>query len=319
MKWITKLFVTIAIVATTPMVAHAGLGSSLIKAAGNFMAKEGTETASKQLGKGISDEVADRVAATLLKEGGEQLVEKAARLTADRGPDVVRALDNVANPAAVLKALDALPIKADVPTAAARLAAGEGGKHLGELTAEYGSKMLAAEVKHPGIATAYAKSLGDEGIELCSKLNKDQAIDIGRHLDDIAELSPELRRKLVSLANDNPSGFAKYVHEFTANNPKSVLFTVAATTLLVSQPEIMLGGPDYPDGSPNQGWIHRFTGWLFDRTFGPIINAALWIAIPFACIYAAWKLYKTWRIDSHEIQTKTRTTSHQDAGIPREP
>jgi hypothetical protein len=284
----------------------------LLKAAGKFVSKEGTETASKQLAKGISDEVADRVATKLLKEGGEEVVERAAKLTAQNGPDVVRALDNVADPNVVLKALEDLPIKADVPAAVARLAAGEGGQQLGELTAKYGSKMLAAEVKHPGIATAYAKSLGDEGIELCSKLSKDQAIDIGRHLDDIAELPPELRRNLVSLADENPSGFAKYVREFTANNPKSVLFTVAATTLLLSQPEAMLGGPDNPDGSPNPGFIPRFFNWLFDRTFGPILKAALWIGIPFVAIYAAWKLYKTWRIDSHEIQAKTTQTDEEN-------
>ena len=306
------LLVTAAILSVSPTTTYAGIGASLLKAAGKFMSKEGSETASRQLAKGISDEVADRVATKLLKEGGEEVVERAAKLTAEHGPDVVRALGNVADPIVVLKALDDLPIKANVPAAAARLAAGEGGKQLGELTTKYGSKMLAAEVKHPGIATAYAKSLGDEGIDLCSKLNKDQALDIGRHLDDITELPPELRRKLLSLADENPSGLAKYVREFTANNPKSVLFTVAATTLLLSQPETMLGGPDKPDGTPDPGFVQRFSDWLFDRTFRPILKAALWIGIPFVVIYAAWKLYKTWRIDSREIQDKTTPATRAD-------
>jgi hypothetical protein len=292
----------------TPLL-HAGLGSSIMKGLSKFVGKEGVETSVEKLAKGVTDEVSDRIATRLLKEGGQQAVDKAAEMTAKHGPDVIRALDNTTQPSVILKALDDLPIQSDVGLAASKLAAGETGQELAELTAKFGSRMLSAEIKHPGLAKGYASSLGDDGIDLCLKLNQKQAIDIGRHLDDIANLPPDMRAKLLALADKNPEGFAKYAREFVEKNPGKVLFTAAATTLFVSRPETLLGGPDNADGTSNPGFIQRVFSWIFDRTLRPILKVALWIGVPFLALFAVLKLYKVWRMDSQEIESKASASN----------
>ena len=282
-----------------PQPAHGGVGSSLLKGLSKFVGKEGVETSAEKLTKGVSEEVADRIATRLLKEGGEQAVDRAADLTAKHGPNVIRALDNTTNPSAVLKALDDLPIKTDVGTAASKLAAGEAGEELAGLTTKYGSRMLSAEIKHPGLATTYAKSLGDDGLELSMKLNRNQALDIGRHLDDIGNLPPEMRAKLLAIADKNPEGFAKYARQFVDKNPGKVLFTLGATAALIANPQAILGDAENP------GWLERTSDSIFDRTLSPVVSASIWVLVPFLAFYAAWKLYKTWRIDTYVIDKKT--------------
>lgn len=289
-----------------PQAAHASAGSSLLKGLGKFLGKEAAEGSAEKLAKGVSQEAADRIATRLLKEGGEQAVDRAAELTAKHGPDVIRALDSTTNPAAILKALDDLPIPADVGKAATKLAAGEAGEELAGLTTKYGSRMLSAEIKHPGLASTYAKSLGDDGLELSLKLNRNQALEIGRHLDDISKLPPELRSQVLVLARESPEGFAKMTRDFVQKHPGKVLFTVAATTVILANPQAILGDAENP------GWLERGFELAADRTLTPVVTAALWVLVPFLALYASWKLYRVWRLDMHDL--KKRTSPAADEG-----
>jgi hypothetical protein len=279
-----------------PRIAVASAGSTLIKAISKQFAKEGGEDAATKISKEVGEELFERVAT----KAGSESIEKIGVLTAKHGPDVIRALDNSPLVKPVLAALDELPPEV-AGKAVARLAAGPQGKELAETTARFGTTALRSEVRHPGIGGKFVKALGGDGGSLCDRLTTDQAISVGRHLDEIASLPTGLRQDLLKLIGSQSDRFVTFLGRFIEQNPTGVLFTAATTPIILDNSERILGGDEIvigADGVPQvvskQGIVGKAGGAIVN-IFGKPVSYALYgiatIGLLFAGGFAAIKLW----------------------------
>lgn len=292
--------------------AEASVGSSILKALTKFGTKEGGQEAAEKIAKEVGEDLAERTAQKVLREGGEQSLTKVSNIVADHGPDVVRALDNAPTVAPILKALDEIPAN-EIAAASTRLAAGKAGQELAALTARYGSSALRAEVVHPGVGQAFVGALGDDGASLCLKLTKDQAIEIGKHLSDMAVIPPGPRSQIVALISSNADRFATFVGRFVEKNPGKILFTAATTTLILAESERFLGGDEIAyseDGTPyvlhKPGVIGSVANQVGTSVVQPIMRAIMWVAVPALAVFASIKLWGIWRRENHGTRFASR-------------
>ena len=218
-------------------------GSAVAKAILKYFGKEGAEEATEYLAKQGGREVAERVAAGALREGGEEAAEQVSMLAAKYGPEALTALDNAPALAPVLAALKELP-ESQTKAALARLAAGSAGRELAETVGRFGAGALRSELKHPGVGGTLVRLLGDEGAELATKLSTDQAIAIARHADDLAKLPSAQRAGILSLLRNDTERVVGFLGQFAKANPGKTLFTVAATAIILAEPERILGGEE---------------------------------------------------------------------------
>ena len=227
-------------------------GSAVAKAIFKFFGKEGAEEATEYLAKQGGREVAERVAASALREGGEEAAEQVSMLAAKYGPEALTALDNAPSLGPVLSALKELP-ESQTKAALARMAAGSAGRELAETVSRFGAGALRSELKHPGVGGTLVRLLGDDGAELATKLTTEQAIAITRHADDLAKLPSPQRAGILSLLRNDTERMVGFLGRFAQANPGKTLFTVAATTIILAEPERILGGEEIvfdADGNP---------------------------------------------------------------------
>ncbi len=250
------LLLTLVLTIFTPSVAHASAGGTIVKAIARYLAKETGETVSEQaikkMTREVGEELIERTARKVIREGGEESLAQMSELVAKHGPEVIRALDNAPDALPVLKLLDELPAD-DVFQVASRLAAGARGRELATLGETLGTSVLRAEAKHPGVGIAFGRSLGQDGAELSLKLTSDQAKQIGKHVADIGKLPVGQQKQLMALIENNSDRFASFVGRFVENNPGTVLFTAAGTTIVLANAERILGGEEVvvdADGNP---------------------------------------------------------------------
>lgn len=312
---ITVLFIVVAAIATPS--ARASVGGTIIKAISRYIAKEAgqeaTEEAVKHMTKQVGEELLERTAQKVVREGGEKSLIEVGELVAKHGPDVIRALDNTPEAMPVLKLLNELPAD-EIGKVASRLAAGNTGKELATVGTKVGVVALRAEAKHPGIGVRFAKALGSDGAELSLKLTSDQAVQIGRHVEDIAQLPATQQSQLISMISSNADRFAAFVGRFVEKNPGKVLFTAASTTLILAQSERLLGSDEIvfdKEGNPQVVSKPGLTG----RIAGQVIEAARepleWtmysiggvVAVSIALLVASfgglvvWKRYKLSKLE----------------------
>ena len=217
--------------------------SSVGKAILKYFGKQGGEQATEYLTRKGGKEITERIVTTATRQGGGEAVEQVAKLTGKYGPDALAALDNTPSLMPLLRTLDDLP-PAEVKMALTRLAAGKSGRELAEAIAVHGGAALRMELKHPGVGLFFLRGFGDEGVELASKMTKDQAIVIARHADDIGKLPVTQKAGLVGMLKGNTKQMVKFVGRFVEENPGKTLFTVAATTVILAEPERILGGDE---------------------------------------------------------------------------
>ncbi len=306
-------------------VAHASAGGTIIKAIARYLANESgetvTEQAVKNMTKQVGEELIERTATKVIREGGEQSLAEVGELVAKHGPEVIRALDNAPDALPVLKMLKELPAE-DVTKAASRLAAGRSGTELATLGTKMGSVVLKAETKHPGVGMSFARALGPEGAELSLKLSGDQAIQIGRHVDDMAKLPAPQQNQLLELMSGNADRFAKFVGRFVEQNPGKVLFTAAGTTVILAESERLLGGSELEmdaDGNPivvrRPGLVESLTDKAKDSLDEPIaqttatLNWLLWLLGLLVLVVIAGVAYSKGRILWHA--DRRRETAHR--------
>jgi len=146
------------------------------------------------------------------------------------------------------------------------------------------------------------KATGTDGALPCEHLTTDQAIALGRHVDDIAALPPTQRNELLKLASTQTDRFMTFVGRYVEQNPGKILFTTATTGLVLAEPERILGGDEIvigPDGQPQvmskPGMIGRAGEGVANSLIRPIVQAVLWVAVPCLAIYASIKLWGAWR------------------------
>jgi len=292
----------VLIAATTAVPeSHGSPSSAILKSLARYGTKESASASAEAIAKKVPTEMAERVGMKIMKEGGEQSLDRVVLLSAEHGPEVVRAIDNAPSAAPILRALEELPVE-DVSKAAARLAAGAQGKEIAALTVRYGSSVLRAEAVHPGIGHKFVRALGTDGATMSHKLTPSQAIHLGRYVDDIGALPSQQRSSLLALIRSDAERFCQFLARFAENNPGKSLFTVAGTTIILAEPERILGGDEIvldASGNPillsKPGLAGRTTAAVSDGLIRPIISICLPILAAFLGVYAFIKLLGVWR------------------------
>jgi hypothetical protein len=216
------------------------------------------------------------------------------RNTQQHGPDAIRAANNAVDIPRLLRSLDELPEEA-ATRAVRRLAAGSDGRALAKTVDQFGASALRAEVRHPGIGGRLVGHLGDDGAELASKMSHEQAITFARHADDIASLPKAQRSQVLSLLQNQTDRAVSFMSRFVENNPGKVLFTAAATPVILANSDSLFGGGGMvrtgPDGEP---MFVAQTG-LLERLIMPVIRKPLSAILPVVALgIAVWLAVKLW-------------------------
>ena len=230
---------TPSVSANQPVVAVGSIAKSLAK----FLTKEGSEEAAEYMARKGSKELVDRVTASATREGGDAFLDQVAKQVGRHGPDALKAFDNSPQVGPLLRALDEIP-EAQAKTAISKLAAGTTGRELADTIVKHGSKALTSELKHPGVGMTLVRALGDDGAELATKMTSDQAITLGKHVDDVAKLPAAQRQGLLTMFKQDTDRMVGFVGDFVKANPGKTLFTVAGTTVILAEPEAILGGDE---------------------------------------------------------------------------
>ena len=228
------------------------VGASVGKALLKYFGKQGGEEATEYLSRKGGKEIMERVVTTATRQGGDEAVEQVAKFTGKYGPDALAALDNAPSLMPLIRTLDDLP-PTQVKLALTRLAAGKSGRELAEAIAVHGGSALRMELQHPGVGLFFVRGFGDEGVEIASKMTTDQAIVVARHADAIGKLPAAQKAGLVGMLKGNTEQMVGFVGRFVEANPGKTLFTVAATTVILAEPDRILGGDEIvfdADGNP---------------------------------------------------------------------
>ena len=328
------LFVSIFVAAP---VAHASTGGTIIKAISRYIGREtgqeATEQAVKQMTKQVGEELIERTAQRIVREGGEKSLVEFGELVAKHGPDVVRPLDNVPEAIPVLKLLDELPAE-DIAKAVSRLAAGTTGKELASLSTKIGTTALRAEARHPGVGLMFVRSLGKDGAELSLKLSSEQAVQIGKHVDDIAKLPASQQSQVLTLISSNVDRFATFVGRFVDKNAGKVLFTAASVPIILNNKDAIFGdgeiefGPDgkpifHPNGKP----VRHQPGLLPGTATGvggiikaPVQTTLYWaggVVVALLSLFGGSKVWKHFCKDRLAVEaSKNAATVHATQSIP---
>ena len=314
----------------TAGVAVATPAAPIFKSLSRWATKRFGKEGIKKLGKETSEEAVERVAAKVIKEGGEEFLEQVSVLAAKHGPDVVRALDNAPAVTPILRALDELPAE-QIPKALARLSGKTSGRELAETTARYGVKALTAELRHPGIGGRFLRLLGDDGASLCGKLTRDQGITVGRHLDDIAKLPPTQKNALLEVVSSQTDRMCRFLGGFVEDNPGKVLFTSGTTVLVLAESERLFGSDEIvfdDDGKPylisKPGFFERSFNLPFDmfsEEIKSLIRGVAIVLIVALASYSMLKLYGVWqtqRLAIRNVSNHKADRSHATASPPPE-
>ena len=306
--------------AATPHVlgAASSIGRAIVKYFGREGAEEGAEYLAKQGGK----KLAQKVTAKAAKQGGDDAVEQAAKYVSKHGPEALRALDNAPSIAPILSALDEIPAS-QVQSALTKLAAGTTGRELAETVTKYGSKALTSELKHPGVGMVLVRSLGDDGAELAAKMTTSQAITVAKHVDDLAKLPSAQRSGIMGMFRNDTEKMASFVGDFVKANPGKSLFTVATTTVVLAEPERILGGDEVvfdAEGNPvlisKGGIVGRSieaTGKAAKHVSDGYIRPLYLTLLAFVgTFFALWLILKLWHTHKRE-KMKTQLIADQQA------
>jgi len=330
-KTIFRSLILVLVTTTMPCsLAHASVGGEIVKAIGRYLAKEtgqeATEQAVKQMTKQVGEELIERTAHKVVREGGEKSLLEVGELVTRHGPEVVRALDNAPEALPVLRLLDELPAE-EVVTAASRLAAGSTGRELATLSTKLGIVALRAEARHPGVGVRFARALGSDGAELSLRLTTDQAVQIGRHVDDIAKLPANQQSGLLAMISGNADRFAAFVGRFVEQNPGKLLFTAATTPIILANSAAIFGDGNIvfdEDGNPvldsngspvreHPGLVPDVGKSVGDAVKAPVQTTLYWaggIIVVLLSLFGASKVWKHFQKDRREL-TSARYAPHQ--------
>ncbi len=298
--------------------AHAQVTTSVARSIAKYFGKEGAEEATEYMAKKGGQELVERVTRSAVKQGGDDAVEQVAKLTSKYGPEALSAIDNAPSIMPVLSALDEIP-EAQAKAAIARLAAGSAGRELAESVTRYGAVAIRSELAHPGVGLALVRSFGDEGAELASKLTSDQAIAIARHADEIAKLPPAQRSGVLAMLRNDTEKMVSFLGRFVENNPGKTLFTAATTTVILAEPDRILGGDEVIFDAEGNPIVVTKTG-LVDRGMAAGGEAAAHVSAEYlrplyltAMVFvgtfvALWLMLKLWHINRRE-KMKTKATA----------
>lgn len=254
--------------------AHAIMGGplrqnveSIIKA----LSRKGPKATSELAGFGGEAGVR-QVAERALLEGGDEALAGLKRLTKTYGVDALRAADNAVNIPGLIRAVDDLP--QDMIGPALRRLSGSQGRVVADMVERYGSVALRAEARHPRVGIKAVQNLGEEGADIVAKMNRNQAVTVGRHLDDIGNLPANQKKGVLNLLHQDLERVVAFLGRFVENHPGKVLFTTATTSIVLAKSDHVLGDAEivYDD----QGNPHVVTQpGIIERTVKPVLDALL--------------------------------------------
>jgi hypothetical protein len=181
---------------------------------------------------------------------------------------------------------------------------------LATVVERHGAGALRAELAHPGLGGQLVRLLGDDGVKLAASLNRNQVITLTQHADDIGKLAAAQRTGLIRLVYNDTKGMIAFIGRFMEQHPGKVLFTVATTTVILSNADRILGGADLvldADGNPTvvskPGLIDR----LVERVVEGVLHPLLSVLLPIIAIGAAWwiaiKLWPMYRRQRATLST----------------
>ena len=208
---------------------------------GRSLGKAGTSEAAEQIARLGGREGLEILASRTLREGGEQALRKVVANAAKYGPDYLMVLKNARSPQFMAKVLDELPADAVKPAIRA-LGRKSTGEALEVAVETCGVKALQAEVKYQGVGSHLVESFGDDGLAAVSSV--DEAATLVRHADDITRLPAAQKAGVLQLLHDDGKQMVAFMGRFVEKNPQTVLFTSAATTVILANSERLLGGDD---------------------------------------------------------------------------
>jgi hypothetical protein len=297
------------------------ISSSVARAVVRYFGKEGSQEASEYLANRGGRELVERVTSSAARQGGDEAVEQVAVMARKYGPEALAALDNSPSILPILRAVDELP-ESQARLALTRLSAGKAGRELAEATAKLGGIALRSELRHPGVGLVLARSLGDEGADLASRLTTDQAITIGRHADELARLAPAQRQGILAMLRNDTERMVAFVGRFVEANPGKSLFTAATTAIILAEPDRILGGDEIVfDAEGKPVVVHRaglagrvleaggnVVSHVSDRYLRPVyLTAAAFIGT----LLVAWLFLKVWQFNKFK-KVLTTTSRPRD-------
>ena len=266
----------------------------VVEAIGRYFAKKGGREFTEEFTEFGGEAFVRKVTERTLREGGADAFELLVRKAGTHGPDALRAADNAVSIPRLLKAVDDLPEDMAGP-AIRRLSAGADGRILAEAVEQYGPKALRAELRHPGVGGRLVSRLGEDGVQLSSKVSTDQAITISRHADNIVDLPASQKQRVIDLLRNDTDRMVTFMGRFIEKNPGKVLFTVAGTAVVLANADKVLGGEGEivigPDGKP----VYVPQPGMIERVTMGVVNRVLAVVMPLVALAGAvWLGIKLW-------------------------
>ncbi len=216
-------------------------GGVLVEAVGRRAASAGARSAAEELAEAGGEAAVRSLAGRLASEGGDASLEAAARLITEHGALAIRALDDLPNPGAVVRAVERLPAD-QVPRGLARLAASAGDQELATMVARHGSAVLQLELRHPGLATPLFRAYGDDAARLGNSLEPRRLYVLAQYADDIAALPAAPRNTILTAIRRDADRVAQFLGDFARANPGKTLAAGGAVAVLTLEAERILGG-----------------------------------------------------------------------------
>jgi len=244
-----------------------------------FFSKEAVEEGSEKLAKEVGPVLLQRVSVKLKRDGGESAVTAASELAAKHGPDVIRALDNAPAPTKIVQALEELPTE-EVSVAATRLASGRRGKQLAGATEEFGVQVLQAEIKHPGVGMELVRVWPDRGAALGRQMSREEALTLGKYLEDLRGVSPEQRAGLLQVIQSDKERFFSWLGRFIEEHPGKTIGSATFLAVFLPNSERILGGTEITFDEVGSPMVVRKPGLLeapLNRLADSLAFGVLWL------------------------------------------
>jgi hypothetical protein len=277
---------------------------------GRFVGKASTSEAAEQMARIGGREGLEIIASRTLQEGGEQALRQLVTNAAQYGPDYLMVLKKARSPRFMAKVLDDLPPDAVEPAIRA-LGRKSGGEAL-ELTVEkYGAKALRAEVKCEGVGARLVETLGDDGLEAVNTLSRSEAITLGQYADDIARLPEAQKAGVLQLLRDDGKQMVAFMGRFIEKNPQTVLFTSAATAVILANSERLLGGDEIALDADGNPFVVSKPG-AVGRIGGALMPPIYWVMSAISAAAMAWLGLRLFFLYKHENARFQSQWGHAD-------
>ena len=244
---------------------------------------KGTKEAAEALAEFGGEKAIQEALEKAAREGGDEVVEKVIRYGKRYGVAAIRVIDDA--PLPYTNALDELPQEF---VERALWAAQRNPTRVSQLVKTYGSDGLLVAAKHRGIGNDLVATLGDDALRLGKVLPEEKGIILARHADEIADLPPATRSKVVDAILSASSRTIDYIEK----HPKVFLTATGVATFVALKDEIL--GTDEevtidPDGERTvrrRGFIER----ILNQFRRPIVTILSVVAV----ILAFWGGVKVW-------------------------